>query len=100
MVWESGSQDSELITKDVRSGILYIQQKIQTEGGPMGDPVLSELQESSGLQQRHHIMFCMNDAAMSLLLRLKQAVLFEDSETRHVATVALCMVRETLSIHV
>ncbi len=95
MVWKSVSQDFELITKDVPSR--NIQQKIQTEGGPMGDTVLPpELQESSGLQQ----MTLMNDAAMSLLLRLKQAVLFEDSETRHVATVALCMVREALFTHV
>ncbi len=39
-------------------------------------------------------MSCMNDTAVSLLLRLKQAVLFEDSATRHAATVALCMVRK------
>ncbi len=96
-MWESESQNSELLTKNVWSGIfwVYIQQKMTTTGGyPPDDDPVPELQASSGYQRRrHHIMSCMNETAVSLLLRLKQAVLFEDSATRHVATVALCMVR-------
>ncbi len=97
----SGPQKSELLTKIVRSGnILCIQQKRTTTTGGYPPPnddddPLPGLQESLGLQRRqHHTMSCMNENAVSLLLRLKQAVLFEDSATRHVATVALCMVRE------
>jgi hypothetical protein len=41
---------------------------------------------------KHPVLSHMNEATISMLLRLKQAAYFEDAATRHAAVVALCKV--------
>ena len=48
-------------------------------------------------QVLHPVTGAMNGAAVSLLLRLKQAAVFEDAPTRSIAVTALCTVAMRLA---